>query len=84
MRAVVIEDFNGSIELVRDPDTCDVLVFEDLESAWEEANRCQNGSSNAQYMNLEDRIMEEASKGNYNKVYALALLYLCKKYKEGI
>lgn len=26
-------------------------------------------------MNLEDRIMEEASKGNYNKVYALALLY---------
>lgn len=35
-------------------------------------------------MNLEDRIMEEASKGNYNKVYALALLYLCKKYKEGI
>lgn len=33
MRAVVIEDFNGSIELVRDPDTCDVLVFEDLESA---------------------------------------------------
>lgn len=25
-----------------------------------------------------------ASKGNYNKVYALALLYLCKKYKEGI
>lgn len=34
-------------------------------------------------MNLEDRIMEEASKGNYNKVYALALLYLCKKYKEG-
>lgn len=43
MRAVVIEDFNGSIELVRDPDTCDVLVFEDLESAWEEANRCQNG-----------------------------------------
>lgn len=26
MRAVVIEDFNGSIELVRDPDTCDVLV----------------------------------------------------------
>lgn len=43
MRAVVIEDFNGSIELVRDPDTCDVLVFEDLESAWEEADRCQNG-----------------------------------------
>lgn len=43
MRAVVIEDFNGSIELVRDPDTCDVLVFEDLESACEEANRCQNG-----------------------------------------
>ena len=43
MRAVVIEDFNGSIELVRDPDTCDVLVFEDLEPAWEEANRCQNG-----------------------------------------
>lgn len=33
-------------------------------------------------MNLEDRIMEEASKGNYNKVYALALLYLCKKKKE--
>lgn len=33
-------------------------------------------------MNPEDRIMEEASKGNYNKVYAL--LYLCKKYKEGI
>lgn len=33
-------------------------------------------------MNLEDR--EEASKGNYNKAYALALLYLCKKYKEGI
>lgn len=33
-------------------------------------------------MNLEDRIMEEASKGNYNKVYALALLYLCKKYRE--
>lgn len=35
-------------------------------------------------MNLEDRIMEEASKGNYNEAYALALLYLCKKYKEGI
>lgn len=32
-------------------------------------------------MNLEDRIMEEASKGNYNKAYALALLYLCKKYR---
>ena len=73
MRAVVIEDFNGSIELVRDPDTCDVLVFEDL----------FQGSMDTQ-MNLEDRIMEEASKGNYNKVYALALLYLCKKYKEGI
>ena len=43
MRVVVIEDFNGNIELVRDPDTCDVLVFEDLELAWEEANRCQNG-----------------------------------------
>lgn len=40
MRVVVIEDFNGNIELVRDPDT---LVFEDLESAWEEANKCQNG-----------------------------------------
>lgn len=39
MRVVVIEDFNGNIELVRDPDTCDVLVFEDLE----EANKCQNG-----------------------------------------
>lgn len=26
-------------------------------------------------MNLEDRIMEEASKGNYNKAYALALPY---------
>jgi len=35
-------------------------------------------------MNLEDRIMEEAGKGNYNKAYALALLYLCKKYREGI
>lgn len=35
-------------------------------------------------MNLEDRIMEEASKGNCNKAYALALLYLCKKYREGI
>jgi hypothetical protein len=35
-------------------------------------------------MNLEDRIMEEASKGNYNKAYALSLLYLCKKYREGI
>lgn len=35
-------------------------------------------------MNLEDRIMEEASKGNYNKACALALLYLCKKYREGI
>jgi hypothetical protein len=35
-------------------------------------------------MNLEDRIMEEAGKGNYNNVYALALLYLCKKYREGI
>lgn len=35
-------------------------------------------------MNLEDRIMEEAGKGNYSKVYALALLYLSKKYREGI
>lgn len=35
-------------------------------------------------MSLEDKIMEEASKGNYNKVHALALLYLCKKYREGI
>lgn len=29
---------------------------------------------------LENTIMEEAS--NYNRVYALALLYLSKKYKE--
>ena len=31
---------------------------------------------------LENTIMEEASKSNYNRVYALALLYLSKKYNE--
>lgn len=34
---------NIQVQAWINPDTCDVLVFEDLESAWEEANRCQNG-----------------------------------------
>lgn len=31
---------------------------------------------------LENIIVEEAGEGNYNRVYALVLLYLSKKYKE--
>lgn len=43
MRLVVIEDFNGSISLVTDPDTGEVIVFDDPEAAYAEAGECQNG-----------------------------------------
>lgn len=42
-RFVVIEDFNGYISLVADPDSGDTLVFETSDEAEEEAKECQNG-----------------------------------------
>lgn len=42
-RFVIIEDFNGSINLVIDPETGNTLVFEDPNEAFEEAKKCQNG-----------------------------------------
>lgn len=41
-RYVVIEDFNGYISLVTDPEG-DVLVFNTPDKAQEEAKKCQNG-----------------------------------------
>jgi len=43
MRLVVIEDFNGTINLVTDPDTGEVIVFDNPEEAYAEAGECQNG-----------------------------------------
>ena len=42
-RFVVIEDFNGYISLVADPDSGDTLVFNTSDEAEEEAKNCQNG-----------------------------------------
>lgn len=42
-RFVVIEDFNGYISLVADPDSGDTLVFNTSDEAEEEAKECQNG-----------------------------------------
>lgn len=42
-RFVVIEDFNGMISLVADPETGDTLVFDTYEEAEVEAKECQNG-----------------------------------------
>lgn len=42
-RFVVIEDFNGYISLVADPDSGDTLVFNTSDEAEEEAKKCQNG-----------------------------------------
>lgn len=42
-RFVVIEDFNGYISLVADPDSGDTLVFDTSDEAEEEAKECQNG-----------------------------------------
>lgn len=42
-RFIVIEDFNGTIELVTDPDAGEVMVFETYEEAEKEAKECQNG-----------------------------------------
>lgn len=42
-RFVVIEDFNGMISLVSDPETGDTLVFDTYEEAEVEAEDCQNG-----------------------------------------
>lgn len=42
-RFVIIEDFNGTVSLVTDPDLGDVLVFETSYEAEEEAKNCQNG-----------------------------------------
>lgn len=42
-RFVVIEDFNGMISLVSDPETGDTLVFDTYEEAEVEAKKCQNG-----------------------------------------
>lgn len=42
-RFVVIEDFNGYISLVADPDSGDALVFNTSDEAEEEAKKCQNG-----------------------------------------
>lgn len=44
-----------------------------------------DGPKFVQLMSIEDLeniIVEEAGEGNYNRVYALVLLYLSKKYKE--
>lgn len=43
MRVVVIEDFNGYISFVTDPDTGDVKVFDNIEEARAEVKKCQNG-----------------------------------------
>lgn len=42
-RFVVIEDFNGTVNLATDPDSGDVLIFETFDEAEEEAKKCQNG-----------------------------------------
>lgn len=42
-RYVIIEDFNGCISLVTDPDSGDTLVFETYDEAAEEAKKCQKG-----------------------------------------
>ena len=42
-RFVVIEDFNGYISLVANPDTGDTLVFDTYKEAEAEAKECQNG-----------------------------------------
>lgn len=42
-RFVVIEDFNGCISLVTDPDSGDTLVFDTSDEAEEGAKKCQNG-----------------------------------------
>lgn len=43
MRYVVIEDFNGLINLVADPESGVTKVFNTKEEAQEEASECQNG-----------------------------------------
>lgn len=40
---VVIEDFNGMISLVSDPETGETRVFDTSDEAFEEAKDCQNG-----------------------------------------
>lgn len=42
-RFVVIEDFNGYISLVADPESGDTLVFETYDEAKKETKNCQNG-----------------------------------------
>ena len=42
-RFVIIEDFNGIISLVSDPETGETLVFKTLDKASEEAKNWQNG-----------------------------------------
>ena len=42
-RFVVIEDFNGMISLVSDPETGETRVFDTSDEAFEEAKDCQNG-----------------------------------------
>lgn len=43
MRYVVIEDFNGLINLVVDSENGTTKVFNTKEEAQEEASECQNG-----------------------------------------
>lgn len=42
-RFVIIEDFNGIISLVSDPETGDTRVFDTSDKAEKEAKECQNG-----------------------------------------
>lgn len=42
-RFIVIEDFNGYISLISDPDSGDTLVFETYKEAEKESKQCQNG-----------------------------------------
>lgn len=42
-RFVVIEDFNDNVNLVTDPETGNTCIFETLDKALEEADKCQNG-----------------------------------------
>lgn len=42
-RYIVIEDFNGSISIVKDPDTGDEKVFDNVTDAYKEKDKCQHG-----------------------------------------
>lgn len=42
-RFIVIEDFNGSITIVTNPESGDTLVFDTYNEALAESKKCQNG-----------------------------------------